>query len=398
MYCEKCGKKLEAGEICSCQKSADSKKDKKKFQVKINIYMLISLLVFVFGIEMVLYFYLGVGNFLELIPISFVVKNEWYFSCGIVMLIFAGGIVSGILAVRNKTARKATVIIMVLNVIGFLASCGVLGNEIYQNYKKKNPVVSEKTEETASGDAASSQKSTTQESAETEDNTEFIQAVMENAEELIQQGNIEQAKTILSDAYAVTNSEEIQQKLNELSGQTDSEQANLPSEEVFGSPEDMVDDSENQSDGIHRYGYFLSDGTWEDAYRSCIEMGGHLVTFESQEEFDYVSSFLSNNNMQDNIFFIGGRRNLDSHDYYWIDQNNNLTGNVLNTLDAWNSGDWLLGEPSFKDSSSEIEEHVLSIFYHTGLSHWVWNDVANDLVSETPSYSGKMGYICEYEN
>ena len=111
--------------------------------------MLISLLVFVFGIEMVLYFYLGVGNFLELIPISFVVKNEWYFSCGIVMLIFAGGIVSGILAVRNKTARKAAVIIMVLNVIGFLASCGVLGNEIYQNYKKKNPVVSEKTEETA---------------------------------------------------------------------------------------------------------------------------------------------------------------------------------------------------------------------------------------------------------
>ena len=126
MYCEKCGKKLEAGEICSCQKSSNSKKDKKKFQVKINIFMLISLLVFVFGIEMVLYFYLGVGNFLELIPISFVVKNEWYFSCGIVMLIFAGGIVSGILAVRNKTARKAAVIIMVLNVIGLLSSCGVL--------------------------------------------------------------------------------------------------------------------------------------------------------------------------------------------------------------------------------------------------------------------------------
>lgn len=397
MYCEKCGKKLEAGEICSCQKSADSKKDKKKFQVKINIYMLISLLVFVFGIEMVLYFYIGVGNFLELIPISVVSKNEWYFSCGIVMLIFAGGIVSGILAVRNKTARKAAVIILVLNVIVFLASCGVLGNKIYQNYKEKKPTVNEKTE-VASEDTETSQENTTQESAGTEDNTEFIQAVMENAEELIQQGNIEQAKTILSDAYAVTNSEEIQQKLNELNGQTNSEQADLPSEKVFGSPEDMVDDSENQSDEIHRYAYFLSDGTWEDAYRSCIEMGGHLVTFESQEEFDYVSSFLSNNNMQDNIFFIGGRRNLDSHDYYWIDQNNNLTGNVLNTPDAWNSGDWLLGEPSFTDSSSGIEEHVLSIFYHTGLSQWVWNDVANDLVSETSSYSGKMGYICEYEN
>ena len=43
-------------------------------------------------------------------------------------------------------------------------------------------------------------------------------------------------------------------------------------EEVFGTSEDMANDSENRSNEIHRYGYFLSNGTWENVYRSYIEM------------------------------------------------------------------------------------------------------------------------------
>ena len=65
MYCENCGKKLEDGEVCSCQKPAVNKKRKKKSKIQINIYMLISFLLFVLGIEMFLYFYIGVENFLE---------------------------------------------------------------------------------------------------------------------------------------------------------------------------------------------------------------------------------------------------------------------------------------------------------------------------------------------
>ena len=40
MYCENCGKKLEDGEVCSCQKPAVNKKRKKKSKIQINIYML----------------------------------------------------------------------------------------------------------------------------------------------------------------------------------------------------------------------------------------------------------------------------------------------------------------------------------------------------------------------
>ena len=40
MYCEKCGKQLEDGEICSCQKDTGRENEKKKIKIRINIYML----------------------------------------------------------------------------------------------------------------------------------------------------------------------------------------------------------------------------------------------------------------------------------------------------------------------------------------------------------------------
>ena len=111
MYCENCGRKLEDGEECSCQKPVVNKKRKKRLKIQINIYMLISFLLFVLGIEMFLYFYTGAENFLEVIPIDFIKENERYFSCGIIIFICLFGSIAGILAIKNKTARKASVIL-----------------------------------------------------------------------------------------------------------------------------------------------------------------------------------------------------------------------------------------------------------------------------------------------
>ena len=38
------------------------------------------------------------------------------------------------------------------------------------------------------------------------------------------------------------------------------------------------------------------DGTWEEAYWACLQRGGHLVTFDDQAEFDYVSQDLLDHN------------------------------------------------------------------------------------------------------
>ena len=213
MYCENCGKKLEDGEVCSCQKPAVNKKRKKKSKIQINIYMLISFLLFVLGIEMFLYFYIGVENFLEVIPIDFIKENERYFSCGIIIFICLFGSIAGILAIKNKTARKASVIALAVNSIYFLLACVVLGKTVYDNHVERKSIATENVaqeEDTVFENENQNLKDA--KISDEEDKEQFIQTVIANADNLIQEGNIDKAKAILSDAYAVTKSEEIQNK------------------------------------------------------------------------------------------------------------------------------------------------------------------------------------------
>lgn len=53
------------------------------------------------------------------------------------------------------------------------------------------------------------------------------------------------------------------------------------------------------------------------------------------------------------------------------------------------------GEPSFQDA--DIEETCVNIHYNSEENRWVWNDVPEDILSEVPYYSGRIGYIVEYE-
>ena len=39
----------------------------------------------------------------------------------------------------------------------------------------------------------------------------------------------------------------------------------------------------------------------------------------------------------------------------------------------------------------------MDMFYVSKLEKWVWNDAPNDILSVAAGYSGKIGYICEYE-
>ena len=148
--------------------------------------------------------------------------------------------------------------------------------------------------------------------------------------------------------------------------------------------------------GIHRYEYFVSDCTWQEAYENCLAEGGYLVRINSQEEFDYIVSEIESRQMQNIQFKIGGRRDSGSEQYYWVDEENKLYGEQVNTASYWCSGAWMAGEPSFTDGSTQ--EDCLDIFYYSGENRWVMNDVPNDILSVAPEFSGKLGYICEYED
>ena len=95
-------------------------------------------------------------------------------------------------------------------------------------------------------------------------------------------------------------------------------------------------------------------------------------------------------------WFIGAGREYESTAYYWIDENGNVYGDKLNDADYWANSEWLSGEPSFR--SDGVEELYVEIFYSSSMGRWGWTDCADDVIGIVPSYSGKVGYIIEYED
>ena len=159
-----------------------------------------------------------------------------------------------------------------------------------------------------------------------------------------------------------------------------------------GEEETAVDPTEG---GIHRYEYMISDVTWNQAYQECLDRGGYLVRINSREEYDYIISQLNERHLSNIQFKIGGKREAGSQDYHWVDENGQLYGDVINSDSYWCASEWMAGEPSYRDGSTE--EQYLDIFYYKNSGKWVWNDVPDDIVATVPEFSGKIGYICEYE-
>ena len=58
----------------------------------------------------------------------------------------------------------------------------------------------------------------------------------------------------------------------------------------------------------------------------------------------------------------------------------------------------MIGEPSFEDLNMDIQECYMNLFYYEEEGRTVINDVPNDVISIVPSYSGHVGFICEYED
>lgn len=141
----------------------------------------------------------------------------------------------------------------------------------------------------------------------------------------------------------------------------------------------------------HRYQLILEDATWQEAYNDCLNRGGYLVQINSEEEFQSVIEMIEDAGMQNVHFYLGGRRDADSHEYYWVDERNGLAGTMLNPEGtSWAAVHWMENEPSF--SSEDEEEMYMNLIYYK--DNWVLNDVPMDI---TIYYPGKTGYICEFD-
>ncbi len=144
---------------------------------------------------------------------------------------------------------------------------------------------------------------------------------------------------------------------------------------------------------IKGYEIFIEDCTWEEAFDKCLEKGGHLACFESPDEWRDMLETLKIEGLTNTSLFIAGRRDSNSEQYRWINADGKPGDDIINssTYKAF----WLDGEPSFEDDS--IEECYMDVLYKKKADSWFFNDIPNDVIAVAESFSGKIGYICEYD-
>ncbi len=156
------------------------------------------------------------------------------------------------------------------------------------------------------------------------------------------------------------------------------------------------------SSAKHRYELITEDLTWEEAQKACKEKGGYLATISSVDEFQRIEEQIVKEEKTNITFWVGGKH-LEEEGlwgYYWLEQGE--SHDAYSMLDLFNAywGFWLDGEPSYSgltESGEEVDERYVVLFYRTADKRAYLNDVPNDILAAAPSYTGKVGYICEYD-
>ena len=151
-----------------------------------------------------------------------------------------------------------------------------------------------------------------------------------------------------------------------------------------------------------RYEIVFADVTWEEALSLCVNSGrknAHLATFETAAELEQVCRQISAEGKEKGRFFIGARRNSNNSGYYWVDTRNVLIGDRINDSTSPMYGYWMNGEPSFEDASQTpvVTEDKVDLCYFESEGRYVINDVPNNVLNVVPQWSGRVGYILEYE-
>lgn len=145
--------------------------------------------------------------------------------------------------------------------------------------------------------------------------------------------------------------------------------------------------------GIHSYEFVQSTCDWDEAWAAAREKGGHLVTFETEEEYRHVLELRGKKAPDLWYLRIGARRDDDQEAYYWRDGVCGPYGVRLDSEEAWCLSEWASGEPSLEWNGETETRCVLR--YNWDRKAWELNDAGNEVSdSLNPDI---VGYIIEYE-
>ena len=158
--------------------------------------------------------------------------------------------------------------------------------------------------------------------------------------------------------------------------------------------------------GIHKYDGIKADCDWNEAYvgaqsrSNALGEPGHLLTIETQEELEQILTMLGTDDPPVKEYYLSAARLDTGREYYWIGRDGRSYGECINTAGNAFSSYWYPGEPSFRDLDGTEENRLALMFVRdesTGSGKWYLNDVSSTALKTIESYSGKIGYLVEYE-
>lgn len=148
----------------------------------------------------------------------------------------------------------------------------------------------------------------------------------------------------------------------------------------------------------HRYELIVQDITWTEAQKACEEKGGYLATITTREEFERIAEQILAEGQTSVTFFVGAADKGDTHGHAWLEPGKGPYS-MLSLYKALFADYWLEGEPSYTgvaEDGREVDEDCVSLIYRSSEGRCYLNDVADDILAEAPSFAGRVGYICEY--
>ena len=149
----------------------------------------------------------------------------------------------------------------------------------------------------------------------------------------------------------------------------------------------------------HRYELLVEDITWAKAGEACQEKGGYLATLTSWEEFERVQEQIISEEKTAVTFYVGADWER-YQSYRWLEPEVKDGYSMLDHYNALFRDFWLEGEPSYTgltESGEEVDEEYVALIYRSADGRCYLNDVPEDILAAAPSYEGKIGYICEYD-
>ncbi len=156
----------------------------------------------------------------------------------------------------------------------------------------------------------------------------------------------------------------------------------------------------HDSSYTHRYEVIYDDVTWEEAQEICEEKGGYLAAITSWEELYRIKELFSDRD-ELAVCYIGCKGTYANDDRRWYLKNGNTIeiggGNIyVSPYDKYSGVSCLE-----IDYENETMDHGFLIY---GILNNYDNEYdikmlmgPNDMVASDPNLSGKVGFICEYD-